>query len=232
MGNGDFGITIVIPTYNRSKIIGRTLDCVLNQSCANWECIVVDDFSTDDTKDLIDKYIKVDERFHYILNERKKGANGARNTGIEHSSYDWILMLDSDDTIDANFLMKMSEVITEDIDVVTCYVNTVDKKGGQIKHTYKWECNGNILGKLLSRELYVYMDNCIIRKNILKNVGGLDENCPSSQELDLHIRISELANYKTIPETLVNYYIGSNDAMSANYVKTEYGYMYITRWMN
>ena len=83
-------ISIVIPTYNREKLIGRTLDCIVAQTFSDWECFVVDDFSTDNTKNLIDSYVQKDCRFHYMLNERKKGAQGARNTGLYHSRADWV----------------------------------------------------------------------------------------------------------------------------------------------
>lgn len=207
-------ISIIIPTYNRAKIIGRTLDCIVAQIFTDWECFVVDDFSTDNTRELIDRYVQNDGRFHYMLNERKKGAQGARNTGLYHSTADWVWFMDSDDIVHDDFLEKMCGAIHEGVDVVTCYANIRDIKSQNVKCTYKWNCVGNIHEKLLSGECYVYSNNCIIRKSKLQSIGGMDENCPSHQEYDTHIRLSENACYTTIPETLIDYFVGGKDTIS------------------
>lgn len=86
--------SIIMPTYNREKTIGRAIKSVLNQSYKNWELIVVDDGSTDNTNDEINK-IK-DSRLKYFFQENK-GRSSARNSGISLSSGDFICFLDSDD---------------------------------------------------------------------------------------------------------------------------------------
>ena len=63
-------ISIIIPTYNRAAIIKKTLDSVANQTFKEWECIVVDDHSTDNTHDIIDAYTRTDPRFKYMKNEQ------------------------------------------------------------------------------------------------------------------------------------------------------------------
>ena len=92
-------VSIIIPTYNRAHLISETLDSVLAQTYQNWECIVIDDGSTDDTSSLLHSYIEKDSRFQYYKrpDTHLPGGNGARNYGFIKSSGDFINWLDSDD---------------------------------------------------------------------------------------------------------------------------------------
>lgn len=99
-------VSIIIPTYNRAHLIGETLDSVIAQTYTNWECIVVDDGSTDNTKEVLAEYCKKDARFqfHNRPANRQKGGNAARNYGFEVSKGEYINWLDSDDLLTANKL--------------------------------------------------------------------------------------------------------------------------------
>lgn len=92
-------VSIVIPNYNRESLISETLDSIISQTYKNWECIIVDDGSTDRSVDVIQTYIKKDSRF--ILIERSadypKGANSCRNIGLENAKGNYIIFFDSDD---------------------------------------------------------------------------------------------------------------------------------------
>ncbi|MDT0677449.1 glycosyltransferase family 2 protein [Autumnicola musiva] len=107
-------ISIVIPTFNRAHIIKDTLDSVLRQTFKNWECLVVDDGSNDDTGKLLKNYEQIDRRIKYIIRpeNRKKGANTCRNIGIEKSKGQYVQFLDSDDLLASDKLeiqLKMLE---------------------------------------------------------------------------------------------------------------------------
>jgi len=97
-------ISLIIPTYNRENLIGDTLQSVINQSYSNWECIVVDDGSTDSTEQVVNKFINKDARFSYYKRplDRQKGASACRNFGFEKSSGTIINWLDSDDLLVSN----------------------------------------------------------------------------------------------------------------------------------
>ncbi|APY00735.1 glycosyltransferase family 2 protein [Lacinutrix venerupis] len=92
-------VSIIIPTYNRALLISETLDSIIAQTYTNWECIVVDDGSTDDSFKIIDSYCKKDKRFQ--LHERPlnkpKGANACRNYGLRLSKGKYLIFFDSDD---------------------------------------------------------------------------------------------------------------------------------------
>ena len=101
-------VSIIIPTYNRAHLIGETLDSILAQTYTNWECIIIDDGSSDDTLEVIDNYIKKDNRFQYYRRpvERSKGPNVCRNFGYELSKGEYINWFDSDDVMLPTFLEK------------------------------------------------------------------------------------------------------------------------------
>ena len=97
-------VSIIIPTYNRAHLIGETLDSVLAQTYTKWECIIIDDGSTDSTDHLINQYAQKDQRFRYFKrpSNKQKGANACRNIGLQHSKGEYVVYFDSDDlmTID------------------------------------------------------------------------------------------------------------------------------------
>ena len=90
-------VSVIIPTYNRAHLVGRAIKSVLNQTYRDFEIIVVDDGSTDNTKDIIKEFQKKDKRIKYIPYEKNKGGSAARNTGIKAAKGEYIAFLDSDD---------------------------------------------------------------------------------------------------------------------------------------
>lgn len=221
-------ISIITPTYNRAKIINATLDSFINQTYTDWECIVVDDHSTDNTEDIIASYISKDSRFRYIKNQRTKGAQGARNTGLLNAKGDWIVFFDSDNFMYPKFLeLLYDKVITENTDICTCFTNITDINTNEIIGSSKFICEGNINQKLLAGKCYIDFNSAIIQKNKLIEIDLLDECCPSHQEKDTHIRLSKISRYTTVKEFLVDYYVGASDAISYDKKKEILGLMYV-----
>ena len=94
-------VSIIIPTYNRAYLIGETLDSILAQTYQNWECIVVDDGSSDATEEGVLEFVANNDRFRFYkrTDAYSKGGNGARNMGLALSRSEKIMFLDSDDLI-------------------------------------------------------------------------------------------------------------------------------------
>src|SRR5688572_13630116 len=96
-------ISIIIPAYNAAATIAETIESLLSQNFKDWEAVVVDDGSTDQTVNIIKGYTKTDTRIQ-LISQPNVGLAGARNTGIKHAHFEWILFLDADDWISDNFL--------------------------------------------------------------------------------------------------------------------------------
>lgn len=222
-------ITIIIPSYNRASIIPATLNSIINQEYKDWECIVVDDFSTDNSEDIIKQYTTKDKRVHYLKNGRKKGAQGARNTGLYHSKSEWIIFFDSDNLMHPDLLHKFIAKAKDDVDVIQCFSNVIDINKKKLKSTFSWRSYGNIHDKLFNHQTYVDFNQAIIRKNKLIEIGGLDEDCPSMQEWDTHIRLSKIARYTTVEEPLLDYFVGGADAISTDTKREVVGRLFILR---
>jgi glycosyltransferase involved in cell wall biosynthesis len=116
-------VSIIIPTYNRDHLIGETLDSVLGQTYTNWECIVVDDSSNDNTEEIIGSYSKKDNRFQFYHRPttRKKGASVCRNYGLQKAKGELIQFLDSDDLLAKNKLEEQVKFYEPgDLSLITC----------------------------------------------------------------------------------------------------------------
>lgn len=222
-------ITIIIPTYNRASIIPATLNSVFNQEYRDWECYVVDDYSTDNTEKVVLQYVEKDSRFQYLKNERKKGAQGARNTGLYHCDSEWVIFFDSDNLMHPNFLQKLAIKIENDVDVVQSFSNVIDISTQKRKNIFNWRNYGDIYDKLFDLQTYVDFNQAIIRKSKLIEIGGLDEDCPSMQEWDAHIRLSKIARYTTVEEPLLDYFVGGADAISTDTKREVVGRLFILR---
>jgi glycosyltransferase involved in cell wall biosynthesis len=103
-------ISVIIPTYNRSQLVQATIDSVLNQNYTNFECIVVDDGSTDDTTKVLSEKYKTSRQFQLIC-QSNKGRSAARNKGAKFASGDWLIFLDSDDLLHPSALKLHYELI-------------------------------------------------------------------------------------------------------------------------
>lgn len=133
-------VSIIIPIYNRAELIGATLDSVLCQSYQNWECIIVDDGSTDQTLDILKQYSFKDIRIRFYSRPEKKikGANSCRNLGFEKSHGDYIIWFDSDDIMHKDHLkVKLESIRENDTDFVIA--RTQNFREQELLEPYKYE---------------------------------------------------------------------------------------------
>ena len=102
--------SIIIPAYNVAPYLRECLDSVLAQDFENWECVVVDDESTDEGPRILDEYAAKDNRIR-VIHQKNKGEGGARNSGIAAAKGEWIFFLDGDDVMAPNALMRLAALI-------------------------------------------------------------------------------------------------------------------------
>ena len=122
-------VSVIVPCYKQAHLVSQTLDSVLNQSYKNWECIVVNDGSPDNTSEVVNTYVSKDSRFH-LLEQENQGLAMSRNNGIRLSNGKYILPLDSDDLIEPTYLEKAVKYHEENPDtkVVYCKADRFDQK--------------------------------------------------------------------------------------------------------
>lgn len=129
-------ISIIIPSYNRANLILDTLESVQNQTFTNWECIIIDDGSTDDSLNTIQNYIKDDTRFqlHSRPANMPKGANTCRNFGFELSNAAMVNWFDSDDVMLPNCLYEVSLLANKSFNIIIAALYKTDENLTQRKH--------------------------------------------------------------------------------------------------
>lgn len=206
-------VSVVIPTYNRIKTLPNTIKSVLNQTYKNWELIVVDDLSTDNTEELMKYFSNNDSRIKYFKNKNKKGPSGARNCGIQNSSGKYIAFLDSDDEWVPNHLFdSIKALIEENQDVCFSLWYERDDKGNiskvlsaeddmvrlkKVIDEYKPKINGNLFvfnssffEFISTGNYYCYQINTmVLKKDVIKSAGLFNEALRSSEDVDFITRV-------------------------------------------
>ena len=189
-------VSIIVPTFNREYLIGETLDSVLVQTYTNWECIVVDDGSTDETEKIIKTYVDSDSRFqcHKRPKTRLKGANACRNYGFEMSKGDYLIFLDSDDLLENTCLEKrclalnLKRNIGKSVFVFNMglLINKV-----KTKRVYNKDFNNSkIYLKQFLKGVVPWTITCVFWDRVtFEVVGKFDEKFQRLQDVDLHTRL-------------------------------------------
>ena len=188
--------SIIIPTYNRVHLLSKTINSLLSQTYKNWECIIVDDVSTDDTKTLVEKYIKSDSRFQFYIRENNpKGASHCRNIGLQKAKGDYIIFLDSDDMLLDFCIEKRLDNINKN-PFLNFYVFPMLTEVKTNVFKEKKIPKSNYLEDFLSYKIHWQtMCTCWDIK-FLKKLGGFNINYPRLNDPEIHIRAMLLSNNK------------------------------------
>lgn len=188
-------VSIIIPTYNRAHLIKETLDSVLAQTYHNWECIIVDDGSTDNTEDILEAYIKKDNRFKYYHRpeEHLPGGNGARNFGFKMSEGGFVIFFDSDDLMAKNCLSNRADFASKKVcDMYVFYTGVLTKKGFSSKiwnQIYKNEKkHQDVINRFIKNDMPWHTSGVLWRSSFIKELEVWNENLTILQDWELHIR--------------------------------------------
>ena len=208
--------TVVIPTYNRSNLLKRAIVSVLEQTFANFELIIVDDQSTDDTASVVNSF--GDSRIRYMMNHRTKGACGARNVGIFSATGKWVAFLDDDDIWLPEKLKDQYELIQDVEETVglVCSDYAILKSKDQKPLVVKNRPSGWVMDKVLSGGYIGSLSSVCVRADVLHLIDGFDERFPSSQDQDLWLRVAEIAQFAHVPKPHVYMLQDNRDRIGRN----------------
>lgn len=213
-------VSIIIPTYNRANLVGRSVKSVLDQSYKDFEIIIVDDGSSDKTEEKIRRYQKDDDRIRFIKHGTNKGAAAARNTGIKASRGHYIAFQDSDDTWEPEKLEKQIQVFEhapEEAGIV--YTDMWRRRAGKRKYIPSPGIGPEeriIYQQALIRVLGIGIGTAMIKKACFDRVGMFDESLRRFEDTELFIRLSEFYCFLHIKEPLINYYYYEGKHISGN----------------
>lgn len=215
-------VSVIIPAYNRGHLIRKAVDSVLNQTYDNIEIIIVDDCSTDNTKEVI---LNIDDhRVKYLKNETNSGPSYSRNFGIKHSVGDYIAFLDSDDEYYPSKIRKQIDYLLNQDDqncVIYCGVEF-----------YDYETRNNIGSNIVRKNIVENfksgnyfltppMVTVFMSKTIIQEVGGFDDRLFANEDTELAIKLSRKNKYLLIEENLVKVTRNHESLMSnsKNYIR-------------
>ena len=207
-------VSIVIPLFNKSDWIIPTLRSVLNQEYANWECIIVDDGSTDNSLDLVSNFIESNRRNWKIVKQPNSGQAVARNLGISLSHGKYIAMLDADDIWFTDKLLKQVNFLETNPEVDLLYCSYVIFEESLRK-------NLRVVGFMNSKKMVkkwlqmlgfggLIESVSLMRTDLFKNIGMFDPELSTSSGLDIAIKSSLFAKTAVLRDVLVGYRISDN----------------------
>ena len=203
-------ISIIIPLFNRKELIKETLDSIKRQSCKKFECIIIDDHSTDGSFEFSSRYVNNDNRF--VVKKRKsalKGASVCRNEGIDLATASYLMFLDSDDLLDPECVSKRISAIkqTPDKDFYVFQVGLFNHD--TYKVNYLWssiESENDLLAFVNSKGWSV--SSTLFKREFLQKNHYFDDKAQSWQDVEFHIRaLLKSSNYKKFSKKEPDVYI-------------------------
>jgi len=183
-------VSIIVPVYNSEKFLHRCINSILSQTYTDFECILLNDCSTDNSGMICDEYASKDNRIKVIYNLKNKGASLSRKTGFEFSTGEYILFIDSDDWIKPDMVLLLyQKVIKDNCDIAICNVYYIYKNGNikLLKQDYSSNNKINILKKIFYEYFHVFLFNKLIKRELLQLIEFPPFNCSEDSVITIQL---------------------------------------------
>lgn len=187
-------ITLVIPLYNAEKYLIETLESIALQSYVEWQCIIVDDESTDHSVEFILEYIKQDDRFIFMNrsdHSTRKGANTCRNIGLQYTTTNWVMFVDADDLLKQDCLKNRIQTIYSNLswDMYVFRTAIIDPANETIGSFYNPNIiTEDIIHRLVAHKVPWHTMSPIWRTDFLRKTGAWNEHYERLQDIELNLR--------------------------------------------
>src|SRR5208337_4485988 len=197
-------VSVVIPVYNGARTVPLALASVFAQSFTDYEVVVVNDGSTDDTTSVLAGY---GDRIH-VVTQSNRGLPAARNAAIRASSGEYVAFLDDDDEWMPEMLARCAAVLDQDLNCVLAYAGAlkVDLAGRPMPNQES-QTNGidsPTMAQMLERPWNVVPSRVMVRRAVLEQCGGFDERCRTAcEDIFFMLRARECGYFRAVPELLV-----------------------------
>ena len=205
-------VSVIIPAFNAGASIDETLDSVLRQSYRNFEVLVVDDGSDDDTPARVAAFAARDSRV-VLLRQQRGGVAAARNFAISRSRGELVAPLDADDLWDPRKLERQVQSLADapaSVALSYCWWRNVDSGGKILYDGPRWRVEGRVFERLVAINFVGSASIPLLRRAPLVEVGGYDERlrregAQGCEDWDLYLRLAERYELRVVPERLVSY---------------------------
>jgi glycosyltransferase involved in cell wall biosynthesis len=189
-------VSIIVPCYNQAQYLAETLDSVLSQTYCDWECIIINDGSPDNTEEIAKLYSEKDKRFRYIFKENS-GLSSTRNAGLRIVKGKYIQFLDADDLLQKEKIKLQVSFLEQNSEVDIVYSGSLYFLNSNLKETFVLGRAGMVptinLDKDNTDQIYPFLwrnvttiCSTLYRRSVFKLVPGFDENLKSLEDWDFH----------------------------------------------
>ena len=203
-------VSVVMSAYNAENFIADSIRSILNQTYENLEFIIINDCSSDNTSQIIERFSNNDSRIKLIHNKENLGLTKSLNIGIKHAEGEFIARLDADDTSEPLRLEKQVNFFNTHQDTTLVgsggyLINNLGHKVSRI-NVISREC---VIRRLMTHLNLFIHSSIMVRRRIIEDVGGYREKFRYSQDYDLILRVSDKYILSNIPDHLVGWRISS-----------------------
>ncbi|PSP34585.1 glycosyltransferase family 2 protein [Halobacteriales archaeon QH_10_67_22] len=213
-------VSVITPTYNRADVLPRAIESVRRQTFRDYEHIVVNDGSTDDTPAVVAEYD--DDRIEYVDLPNNCGAAAARNRGLERVRGEYVTFLDSDDAYHPDRLAITTTALDAQPDHVAGVFHPLVKVSGDNESVRKTPTGEITLDELVTANVICGLPNSAYRSRACDAVGGFDESLAYAEDYDLQLRLLREFTMVGIDEALVRCY-GDVEGLSNDPLKVRQG---------
>ena len=210
-------VSILMLTYNRANFISEAILSVLAQTYTNFELIIIDDGSTDNTTDLVSGFI--DQRIRYIKHDMNQGLAVRRKESLNYTQGKYLAVLDSDDVWADN--NKITEQVTyletnPNCAVIGTFINLINERGEKIGQNIYHTTDSDIRKNILVRNQFAHSSVMMRKETIDKTSGYI--NLAVAEDFELFLQLGRIANFANIPKFMVNYRVHEGGT-SANKIR-------------
>lgn len=224
-------LSIVIPSYNHALYISDAIKSVINQTYQNWELIIVDDGSKDNSIEIIEKFVQKDSRIQLVVQENA-GAHNAINRGLDMSKGKYLAVLNSDDIYEKNrFSLMIDEMENNpEIGFMCSYITIINDRGKKLgvkegwKNMEPWQVphpelsfksTDSFKKNLLMTNFTSTTSNFLFRRSLYEKIGGM-RNLRFAHDWDFALRAAEVTECKMIEKPLMQYRVHDSNTISSN----------------
>lgn len=220
-------VSIIVPCYNLANYLGDTLESVRKQTMESWECIIVDDASTDNSAEIAKTFVDKDKRFRYLRNEKNSKVSYTRNRGLAEAQGHYVACLDADDMLTPNALKILSTALDKDRGIHLAYGGLqIMTEAGEVRtNIHDWPPQFDFVQQIqMHNQVPTF---CMMRRSVIERTGGYRIRNNPVEDADLWTRVASIGLVpKKVTEAPVLLYRLRGDSLSRTLKHKDWGHWY------